>query len=861
MERSTNELFVISGGAKAGRGGPSGNKSATRQLSKIVSLVNQKAIQWIQSRAEEVFAQVDDSLFMMAEKAHQQDEQDQLFQAIRAIRVEQSNLIDGFCDGVEERFHHPRNDSPGEDAELDLRSASMGLSLVNNDDLEQQVAIRSMVANIRRDHAEPIAALSLRLDTLLPEKIYDENLPLGPAAICAAFADALDDVEISLRARMTVLKKFELHLANRLVELYEDCNRLLIEQGVLPHIQDPLRELKRQAEGKAPSASAQPQAPVPGGEPGVPGPGAADMAAAGFAEDMSQGFAPGQAPGFAGQSPGFAGQAPGFSSGAAPGNAGGAPSGFGGGASAGYTAAQPGMAGYPNSGAGSAGSYSGGPGLAPAGAGVPAMATPTLLQQLGQFQMSMPAHTGATGQLVNVTELLQQSLVQSKQSASLHELDSEVIRLVDMLFSFMLEDRNLAEPIKVQLIRMQLPMLKLAVADKAFFSKGGHPARRLLNELADAAIGWQPGENYLNDPLYREVCTIVEAVLAEYDRDEKIFVRLLESFRQFSARERKRAEVMERRTVDEAQGTARVEASKARVAAVFDALTAERKLPKIVHEWLNRVWSSVLFRACLKEGTDSTAWRQHVLTARDLIWSVVAPMPESSVKMRRLLPVLKKRLEAGAQSLSLSAGDRQRLMGGLDILYRERQKLGERVESERERRTRERLVQELRREADSVVSIPASELTATAVVEEPVPETQVLNESRELPAEQKALPAVEEIQQVVTKAASANAEDLKPLPKDDNHWQQTYHLKDSWFLLRRAEKLPVRCRLAAIISDLDQFMFVNRQGAKVGVYSRLELAHALRDEELLPLEQGPLFERALEYVVGNCGESKIAISV
>ncbi|WP_232325004.1 DUF1631 domain-containing protein [Microbulbifer agarilyticus] len=780
-----------------------------------MSLVNQKAIQWIQSRVEEVFAQVDDSLFTMAEKAHQQDEQDQLFQAIRAIRVEHSNLVDSFCDGVEERFHHPRNDSPGEDAELDLRAASNGLSLVNNDDLEQQVAIRSMVANIRRDHAEPIAALSLRLDTLLPEKIYDENLPLGPAAICAAFADALDDVEISLRARMTVLKKFELQLANRLGELYEDCNSLLIEQGVLPHIQDPLRERSRHG-GEKPPIPGAPTAlvePPLAGEPGVQIPGAADIPAAG----MPAGFAAG--------------------------------------------AGQPGATGYPSAGAGSAASYSGGPGLAPAGAGVPAMATPTLLQQLGHFQMSMPAHTGATGQLVNVTELLQQSLVQSEKSASLHELDSEVIRLVDMLFSFMLEDRNLAEPIKVQLIRMQLPMLKLAVGDKAFFSKGGHPARRLLNELADAAIGWQPGENYLNDPLYREVCTIVEAVLAEYDRDEQIFVRLLESFRQFSARERKRAEVMERRTVDEAQGTARVEASKARVAAVFDALTAERKLPKIVHEWLNRVWSSVLFRACLKEGTDSSAWRQHVLTARDLIWSVVAPMPESSVKMRRLLPVLKKRLEAGAQSLSLSPGDRQRLMGGLDMLYRERQKLGERVESERERRTRERLVQELRREADSVVSIPVEEATNAAVIEEQVAETQVLDESRELPAEQKALPEVEEIQQVVTEAAAANSEDLKPLPSDDNHWQQTYHLKDSWFLLRRAEKLPVRCRLAAIISDLDQFMFVNRQGAKVGVYSRLELAHALRNEELLPLEQGPLFERALEYVVGNCGESKIAISV
>ncbi|QIL88786.1 DUF1631 family protein [Microbulbifer sp. SH-1] len=795
MERDNKKLFVIDGGAsdddKRMTNGNRKNRanlriSAPRQLSKTVNLVNQKAIQWLQARAEEVLAQVDDSLFSMAEKSHQQEEQDRLFLAIRAIRGAHSKLLSDFCDGVEERFHAPRNDIPGEDFERDPSSALPPLSLLNDDDLEQQVAIRTMVSNVQRDQAESVASLSLRLDTLLPGKIYGENMPLGPAAICAAFADALDDVDISLRARMTVFKKFELQLVNRLGELYKICNNLLIEQGVLPAIEDPLHRRSRQGR-------------VPGS------PGAVDARTPEQSAAVREGA----------------------------------------------LVAGGGATGHGNFIAG----------LMPLGSGAAPMATPTLLQHLGQFQMSLPVQSGATGELVNVTELIQQSLVASKQSASLHELDSEVIRLVDMLFSFMLEDRNLAEPIKAQLIRLQLPMLKLAVADKAFFSKSGHPARRLLNELADAAIGWQPGEKYLDDPLYHEICAIVDGVLSEYGEDEQVFARLLESFREFSVRERKRAAVMERRTIDEARGSARVEAAKARVAAVFDALTAERKLPKIVHEWLDRVWGSVLFRTCLRDGTDSGSWRQHVLTARDLIWSVAAPMPESSAKMRQLLPDLKKRLEEGAQSLSLSGGDLQRLLGGLEVLYRERQKLGERVESERERRIRERLVQELRREADSVLAIPVADGVTSAATQEFDVLTVRLDDTRELPSTQKALPAVEEIQQVVTKASVTRSGGLTALPENDDYWLQTYHLKDSWFLLRQLEKLPIRCRLAAIISDLDQFMFVNRQGAKVGVYSRLELAHALRDEELLPLEQGPLFERALQHVVGNCGESRLAISV
>ena len=822
MEKEKKEFFVIPGSKNTG-----GRRPRNRRLSATVKLVNQKAIEWLQARAEDVFAQVDDSLFSMAEKVHQQDEQDTLFQAIRLLRVEQAGLIDGLCDGIQDRFHEPKNDAPGEEGMPKEVTSLKNLSLVRDDDLEQLVVIRTMISNVKRDHAESIAALSLRLETLHPEKIYDENMPLGPASICAAFTEGLDELDISLRARMTVLKKFEAHLINRLGELYELCNTTMIEKGVLPALDDPLRHRSRTS--VRPSAGRTATQPTQAGmtpqhqelSEGVPSAGS--LAQGGFA--AQSGVPGGAMPGMSGVQQGVQG-----------------------------IAGQPhGGAGSPmaNGSAGSAGNGQYAPGLMPAGSGASPMATPMLLDHLGQLQTSIPLQSGATGQLVDVQALLQERLVSAHQSASLHELDSEVIRLVDMLFTFMLEDRNLAEPIKAQLIRLQLPMLKLAVADKAFFSKGGHPARRLLNELADAAIGWQPAENYKQETLYVEICRVVEGVLKDFDRDEQVFERFLESFREYAFRERKRAAVMERRTIDEAQGSARVEAAKARVAAVFDALTAERKLPRTVHEWLNRVWSSVLFRTCLKEGTDSRAWRQHVLTARDLVWSVVAPMPESSVRMKRLLPDLRKRLDEGAQSLSLSTGDRQRLMSALDVLYRERQSLADRVESERERRTRERLVQELRREADSVVVIPDVEEDVVDLAEVP----------QELPESQPALPDVEVLQQVVSNATVERKESLAPMPNSDEHWQQTYHLKDSWFLLRHPDKLPVRCRLAAIIKDLDQFMFVNRSGAKVAVLSRLELAHALREESLLPLEQGPLFERALQYVVGNCGESQIPIKV
>ncbi|WP_255774724.1 DUF1631 domain-containing protein [Microbulbifer zhoushanensis] len=818
-----------------GRPGPSNTRPVT--LPREVSAVRDTAVSWLFARMKEVFAAVDDSLFETAEKVNRQDEQDGIFQALRSLRLERHRLIDRFVNLVGQGFAEipeaGADDSTLEEAE---EPAEPGLALVEDEDLEQQVALKGIIAAARRDFASPIAEMSLRLDTLLPVKVYDGNMPLAPVAICRALRKTLKPLDIHLRARLIVLKKFEKLLAVRLGELYGKCNQVLVEKGVLPDLKDPLLMRRAQSRGSrtpvAPPGSrstpAQPSAgPVPDGQ--------GDVAGA-----QSPGF-----PGYQSNSPGGVPAAGGHASGAH------------------GTGAAP-VGGGHAPGAQGAGGY----GLVPAAPGVASLATPDLLQHLGELQVTVPMEASSLGTVLNVNTLLEQRLVQAQQKASLEELDTEVIRMVDMLFSFMLEDRNLAEPIKVQLIRLQLPLLKLAVADKTFFSKGGHPARRLFNALADAAIGWQARDNYREDRFYREVCQIVERVLQEFENDEGVFQELLQDFDTFVSRERVRARIMEKRTLDEVQGKARIEAAKARVAAVFDALTAERQLPRIVHIWLNRVWNNVLFRACLKEGTDSESWRRSVLTARDLVWSAVAPMPESSFKMQQLLPGLRQRLKDGAESLSINRTELERLLGGLDTFYRERQSLADRVESERERRTRERLVQELLREADSVMKIPAVQpggeeapLPDREPDSHPGAEAAASADNVELEDSETDLPAPEELDRLSREAVVPPQQELPAIANTDEHWRQTYHLKGSWFMLQPGDSHPTRCRLAAIIRDLDQFMFVNRSGVKVAVYSRLELAHALRSGNLKPLEDGPLFERALRYVMGNIGETKIAVEV
>ncbi|WP_156498070.1 DUF1631 family protein, partial [Oleiphilus sp. HI0043] len=72
----------------------------------------------------------------------------------------------------------------------------------------------------------------------------------------------------------------------------------------------------------------------------------------------------------------------------------------------------------------------------------------------------------------------------------------------------------------------------------------------------------------------------------------------------------------------------------------------------------------------------------------------------------------------------------------------------------------------------------------------------------------------------------------------------------TWFEVSK-EGRPERCKLAAHIKAIDKFVFVNRSGIKVMEQDKSGFASLLRNGELQVLNDGLLFDRALESVIGS----------
>ena len=431
------------------------------------------------------------------------------------------------------------------------------------------------------------------------------------------------------------------------------------------------------------------------------------------------------------------------------------------------------------------------------------ISTRDLLRLLSHLQQYVPALAAQDDfDLRNQLEqLLTRVSVRSGKSRIVDGADEDVINLIAMVFDCILEDPNLPDSLKALIARLQIPMLKVAVLDKSFFSRGSHPARRLLNEIADAAMGWGDCSGEARDSLYLRIEQVVQRLLTEFVDDPAIFSELLADFLAFTSDERRRSELLEQRLRDAEEGRAKTELARQRVEQVLNLALLGKVLPPSVVMFVRDAWSKVLLLTCLKHGDQSAEWQADVQTMEQLIWSVQRhDEADAGLRLLALVPGLLKSLRDGLSSSAFDPFATSEFFSELEALH-----------------------------------------------------VRVLEPSSEPPPADA--PALVEVSQHITlRAADEGAIGLNAsgLAHDDPGLRQVEQLRlGSWVAFQEDDEHSLRCKLAAVIEATGKYVFVDRTGMKVLERSRIDLALEFRRGAVRALDDTLLFDRALESVLGN----------
>jgi hypothetical protein len=290
-----------------------------------------------------------------------------------------------------------------------------------------------------------------------------------------------------------------------------------------------------------------------------------------------------------------------------------------------------------------------------------ALAMETVMTSLNTLQRSMPAAFDSAP----TTNVLRE-FRNSEAGQSLGHIDAVTADIVATLFDFIFDDPAIADPIKALIGRMQIPVLKVAMLDKSFFSSKAHPARRLLDGISRAAVRCGPDAGH-DDPLYARVAQIVEHLQKEFNQDTSLFDVLCAELNAFLDNQEVVADECAARAAPLVVVRERRELA---------ALAAEQALagwlamplPAAVTDILSNEWRGLLVRHYL-DG-DEPSWGAAVNTIADLVASV---QPQPDARERRVLaaklPMLVKRIHDSLNRAQVPDARRLALIDSLFSLH------------------------------------------------------------------------------------------------------------------------------------------------------------------------------------------------
>ena len=276
-------------------------------------------------------------------------------------------------------------------------------------------------------------------------------------------------------------------------------------------------------------------------------------------------------------------------------------------------------------------------------------------------QATITAASGDAG-LVNVLK----ELKSAPQGAALGAIDAMTIDIVAMLFDYVFEDRHIPAAVKALLGRLQIPTLKVALLDKGFFSSKAHPARRLIDQLAELSIGLDVADSRAQSTLAL-IENVVDGILHEFDTDLALFETMAARVASFVEEQgRAEAEIVQRSTrlieAREREEIARLVGED----EVTRRLLARVWVPAPVREMLLETWTRAFASVQLAEGEGSPAWQALVHTMDDLLWSV-EPKAASEDRKRlvAMLPGMLRQLHHGLARGALTEERRESFLGEL----------------------------------------------------------------------------------------------------------------------------------------------------------------------------------------------------
>ncbi len=544
------------------------------------------------SKIAELFIAVDEHLFESADHARNTADQNHLFEFMNALRKRRENIAKSFFVELNKYLKPVAVSKELPKKKHHTPPGQTGLSLIDQDEMDAMVALITITGKAAMDCREELSHLEARLEHLaLQNRNIFHSKALDPTHLCDVFQEALVSSGFDKADKLILYKIFGTEVIKHLKQLYDDLNDSMIRAGVLPQVEhtgkirrnarDNLQRTTRQLPPESENLNAE-QMQGPMGRGGLQGgyysaqsagvgtgSTAAAVASTGRANDtrMSAGYPAGQIrrriAEFVGGDPVTADTR-------------------GGADGAVYYTRQE------------------------------VVTALSGLQNVVDVSSTAPLQFNAAvikkAVLAGIGERSGGTLTKH-----VNQISEKTIDFIKLIFDAIIEDKGISDTIKALLLSLQIPIIKAAMLDVDFFIDDKHPARQLLDRIAEAGVG----VNDRKDTVYLELSTIVKTMLKEYREDIGAFSVALEAIKALTDRIYEQARNTEKLSQEQVKHTH----ARTVVLQEIRKITLGKELAPGIRVLVMRIWPSLMFNYYLRQGKANDEWVEMLMILAKIIES------------------------------------------------------------------------------------------------------------------------------------------------------------------------------------------------------------------------------------------------
>lgn len=264
----------------------------------------------------------------------------------------------------------------------------------------------------------------------------------------------------------------------------------------------------------------------------------------------------------------------------------------------------------------------------------------------------------APAQVKQLASALRQRSAELKQHAT-QSGEKATIEVVALMFQSILTEERIPAVIRVWFARLQMPVLRVALAEPAFFSTLNHPARLLIDRMGACAMGFDAA-TVNGQALELEIRRVVQVIEQYPETGRRVFQLVLDEFQKFLAKHLTAPDTTQR-VVTVAQQVEQRETLSIQYTIELRNLLKDMPVRESVRDFLFKIWAEVLAMADIRNGPQHADTLALKRSAADLVWAASAkPTRHERARVIANLPALLKQLRAGMDMLGLAPSEQDR---------------------------------------------------------------------------------------------------------------------------------------------------------------------------------------------------------